>query len=171
MEAVMNDLEARLRNVEARLRAAEDRLEIYRIMSSYGPAVDSGEGQTAARLWSEDGVYDAQVGTWTGRDAIAGMVAGPAHQGYISEGCAHVIGMPLVNINRDAATATCYARLYRREGDGFRVWRVTANRWEFVRGKEGWEVKHRVNRLLDGSEEARAVLRQAVVTKDVAAES
>jgi hypothetical protein len=158
----MGNLEARLAAVEERLQAAEDRLAIYRIMSSYGPAVDSGEGERAGRLWTEDGVYDAQVGSWTGRAAIAGMVASAAHQGYIHEGCAHVIGMPLVTIDGDAATATCYARLYRREGDGFRVWRVTASRWEFVRREAGWEISHRINRLLDGSEDARALLRRAV---------
>lgn len=161
----MADLEQRIRALEERLRILEDQFALLQIMSSYGPAVDSGAGEFAAALWTTDGVYDAQVGSWKGREAIAGMVAGAMHQNLIQNGCAHVIGMPLITIDRDQAVATCYARLYRRELDGFKVWRVTANRWEFERSSGRWEVTHRVNRLLDGNEDARQLLRQGLTSK------
>ena len=46
---------------------------------------------------------------------------------------------------------------------GFRAHRVGANRWDLVRTKQGWKVKHRVSRPLDGSEPARKILRQGLV--------
>ncbi|HEY7243079.1 MAG TPA: nuclear transport factor 2 family protein [Xanthobacteraceae bacterium] len=46
--------------------------------------------------------------------------------------------------------------------NGFRIHRMTANRWDLVRTPEGWRIKHRTLRQLDGSEPARAILRQAI---------
>ena len=45
---------------------------------------------------------------------------------------------------------------------GFRVHRVGANRWELTRTPQGWKVKRRTLRPLDGSEPAREVLRGAL---------
>ena len=39
--------------LKERISLIEDRLEIYNVISKYGPAVDSGSLQTAAELWSE----------------------------------------------------------------------------------------------------------------------
>jgi hypothetical protein len=156
----MSDLEARLRALEAEVARLRDQLEIYQLVTSYGPAVDAGLARRASELWTEDGTYDAQVGSWTGRSAIAGMVDGATHQGLIHSGCAHVIGMPHIRVEGDSAVVTCYARLYRHDpaADGFRVWRLTANRWELTRTSEGWRIRSRVNRQLDGSQEARDLL-------------
>jgi hypothetical protein len=73
-----------------------------------------------------------------------------------------VIGLPHIVLDGDTAVATSYSRLYRRDGDNFRVWRVGANRWEFVRTADGWRVKNRVNRVLNGGEEPRALLRSGI---------
>jgi hypothetical protein len=45
---------------------------------------------------------------------------------------------------------------------GFRIHRMTANRWDLVRTPQGWKIEHRTLRQLDGSEPARAILRQAI---------
>ena len=45
---------------------------------------------------------------------------------------------------------------------GFRIHRMTANRWELVRTPQGWRIKHRTLRQLDGSEPARGILAQAI---------
>ena len=45
---------------------------------------------------------------------------------------------------------------------GFRVHRVAANRWELVRTDDGWKIKRRTVRTLDGTEPAREVLRGAL---------
>ena len=45
---------------------------------------------------------------------------------------------------------------------GFHVHRVSANRWEFVRTEEGWKIKRRTLRPLDGTEPARKILSGAL---------
>jgi len=140
-----------------RLRAVEDLLAIQQTITRYGPAVDAGAADEVAALWTEDGRYDAGVGAWTGREAIAGMVRGPMHQGYITGGAGHVLSNPHVMIDGDRAVALGHAQLLLRDdaADGFAVWRLTANRWELERTPEGWRVADRVNRQLDGDAGAR----------------
>jgi hypothetical protein len=48
-------------------------------------------------------------------------------------------------------------------GRGFHIHRVSANRWDFVRTAEGWKIKSRTLRPLDGTPEAREILRGALV--------
>jgi hypothetical protein len=156
------DLEATVRELEARVRLLEDRLEIARLMATYGPAVDSGSSTVTGALWADDGVYDSGVGTWTGPDGIGGMVQGEMHQSIIHGGSAHVISAPLITIDGDTAVSICYAQLLRWDGDAFRVWRTTANRWEWRREPDGWRITYRVNRMLDGSEEPRELFRRGV---------
>jgi hypothetical protein len=160
-------LEALLRRIDAqeqRVRLLEDHVAIYQLLAGYGPAVDAGASEIAASRWSEAGSYDAQVGEWVGREAIAGMVEGDFHQLLISSGCAHVLSMPYVVVDGDRAVATSHGRLYRRDEltDSFRVWRVTATRWELIRSEGGWLVERRVNKLLDGDAEARHLLERGV---------
>jgi hypothetical protein len=175
----MEDLESRMLALEKRVRQLEDQLQLYQIMSAYGPLVDSGDAEATAALWTEDGIYDWGGGSGPSGSGvkegpqgaahnsaeIAAMVRGEYHQAIIKGGAAHVIGLPHVAIDGDTAVGTSYSRLYRRDGDNFRVWRVGANRWEFVRTKEGWRVKKRVNRLLTGEEEPRQMLRSGIRRK------
>ena len=169
----MDDQDARFRALEARIRHLEDQVQLYQIMSAYGPLVDSGDAEATAALWTEDGIYDwgggadstaagvteGPQGAASGGAQIAAMVRGDYHQAIIKGGAAHVMGLPHVAIDGDEAVAISYSRLYRRDGDSFRVWRAGANRWEFVRTPAGWRVKRRINRLLDGQEEGRRLLR------------
>jgi len=157
-----DELLARFDSLERRVRELEDHVALYQLMMGYGPAVDAGESELAAARWTPSGVYDAQVGAWEGREAIAGMVEGEMHQSIIRGGSAHVTAMPYVVIDGDRAVATAYAQLCRAAGDDFRLWRVTATRWEFARTVDGWRVQRRVNRLLDGDPEAQALLREGV---------
>jgi uncharacterized protein (TIGR02246 family) len=162
----MPDTEARIAALEQRLQLLEDRLAIMQLMSTYGPAVDSGASEAVASLFTEGGTYDSGVGAWTGRDAIASMVEGEMHRSLMAEGCAHVMAMPMVEVIGDSATAYGYSRLYVRQNDSdsFRVWRVSATRWEFQRAAGRWCVKRRLNRLLDGREDARALFREALAS-------
>jgi uncharacterized protein (TIGR02246 family) len=147
--------------VLARLRRLEDEQEIVRLISSYGPAVDSGHSERAAAIWTESGVYDTDSAVWRGRAEIAAMVESAAHQQLIAQGAAHVVGVPHVHLSGDRAVATCYSRVFRHVAGEFEVWRVAVNRWELVRTEEGWRTAYRTNRLLNGSEEARALLGRA----------
>jgi SnoaL-like domain len=178
----VSDTEQRLAALEAKLHALEDQVALYQLMSAYGPLVDSGDAEATAALWTEDGVYDwgggpsstpnapapgtpvkeGPAGAAYSQAAIADMVRGPYHQEIIQTGAGHVIGLPHLKIDGDTAVGTSYSRLYRRDGDNFRTWRVGANRWEFVRTPDGWRVKQRINRVLNGDAEARELLRRGV---------
>jgi len=158
----MTDLEAVVNELQARVQRLDDQAAIYQLIANYGPAADSGWSEMAASLWTEDGIYDAQVGAWQGREAIAAMISGETHRKYILEGCAHILTMPYITIDGDTAVATCYGQLMRNDGDNFRVWRVTATRWELHRDADGWRIANRVNKLLDGDPAARELLRQGI---------
>jgi len=158
----MGELEDRIGQLEARLGALEDQVALYQLVASYGPAVDSGSAEEAAAIWVEDGTYDTIPRPLEGRDDIAAMVRSDGHQSLIHNGCAHVMALPHLRLDGDRAVATGYSRVYLRDGDGFRVWRASSNRWEFVRTPEGWRATSRVNRALDGAEDARQILRDGV---------
>lgn len=155
----MTSLEDRLAALEARTRHLEDQLAITQLLAAYGPAVDSLSGDDAAALWVEDGTYEAGEYVFAGRAALAGLVDIANHRAWVAQGCAHVVGLPLVAIDGDTAVARGYSRVYIHEGGQWRIHRASANRWELRRTPEGWKVVHRVNRLLDGDEGARELLR------------
>lgn len=158
----MSDLEETVRRLEDRVRQLEDQVELYQLISSYGPAVDSGSADQVAAIWTEDGTYDTIPAPLIGRDGIRAMVRSDGHQSLIANGCAHVMALPHVKVDGDQAVATGYSRVYLHDGDGFKVWRASSNRWEFVRTPEGWRAVSRVNRALDGAEDAKQILRDGV---------
>jgi hypothetical protein len=166
------------RSVEERIRAIEDRLEIYNIIASHPPSADIGGDEHIAASWVEDGVFDRGEDPTRGRAAIAEQVLSPGHQAAIARGLAHFTGLPHVAISGDTAVVTSYLQIVvpQTQGDpvevpnhgsskGFRIHRMTANRWELVRTPQGWKIKHRTLRQLDGSEPARSILRQAIATR------
>jgi hypothetical protein len=154
----MATIDERFAALERRIALLEDQVAIYQLMATYGPAADSGSTEHAISLWTEDGIYDLHSRVMTGRGEIAQELEGEWHQGLIAQGSGHIVSMPHVVIDGDAAVATCHSRLYRREGEGYRVISCSANRWEFARGPQGWRVTRRVSRQLDGSAQSHAVL-------------
>jgi len=50
--------EDRMEAIEARLQILEDEIAISRLLSSYGPAVDSGKSGPTADLYAQDGTFD-----------------------------------------------------------------------------------------------------------------
>ena len=160
------------KTLEQRLRLIEDRLEIYNLIASHPPSADTGAGDYTASVWTEDGVFDrgAEFARPTGRAAIAGGSSNPEHHRAI----AHFAGLPYVRISGDTAFAISYLQILvpdrvgplfdvpnHGSSRGFHVHRVSANRWEFVRTDEGWKIKRRTLRPLDGGEPAREILRGA----------
>ncbi len=78
-------------------------------------------------------------------------------------------------LDGDAAYVTSYLQILHPDalGDdrelpnhgysrGFRIHRVVANRWTLTRTPEGWKIKSRKLRPLDGSGPARDILEQAL---------
>lgn len=144
---------------ERRLQALEDRAAIANLIASYGPLADSGNAQALAKLWTRDGEYSVGgYGTAKGHAAIAALIQGDTHQQLMGQGCAHVLSPHTITISGNEAEARGYSTVFRRAGDSYEAWRVSANRWRFVRTVAGWRVTSRENAPLDGAEAARAIL-------------
>ena len=156
-------VEARLEALEKRLRAAEDQLEIIRLINSYGPLVDSGESRPAAELWIEGGIYD--IGgrhRVPAHDDIAAIYDSEGHREMINAGCAHLTATPRITVHGDTAEAVAYSFVIRREDDRWFVWRAAINHWDLVRTADGWRIRERCNRVVDGSKESRDTMRRVL---------
>lgn len=149
-----------IRDLIERVTYLEDRQAIVDLMTSYGPAIDSGDADAVARVWTSDGEYDVDTGVMRGHDEIVEMVRGEMHQGFVQAGCAHVVEPGCVVVDGDTAVATCKSLLVMRDEreNGFTVLRATANRWEMVKSDGRWKCRRRIGRLLDGRPEARRLL-------------
>lgn len=161
--------------LENRLRAVEDTLAIYHLIASHPPAADTGTDGYYRGAFATDGTIDLGGGKGAnGNEAIAAIVKTPEHQAAIAGGLCHFAGLPRVELNGDTAVATSYLQIITPDREagprelsghgkssGFRIHRVGANRWELKRGKDGWKVTRRTLRPLDGTDDARALLRRA----------
>ena len=170
------------RTIEDRLRAIEDRLDSLNLIASHPPSADSGADYFTRQVYTEDGVIDLGGGkAANGNDEVAAMVKTPGHQAAIAGGLAHFCGLPRIDIDGDTATVTSYLQIITPHPDaaphevpnhgttkGFRIHRVGANRWELVRTAEGWKIKRRTLRPLDGTEPARELLRGALTSYETA---
>ena len=145
-----------LQTFEDRLRALEDREAIRNLIASYGPGADCGDTEVVAAIWAEDGSYsvgdmvDAQ-----GRSEIAALMTSDLHKSLMAEGCAHVLGPVVIDLENNTAVARGHSVVFRHTGSGFEAWRVSANRWELERKSFGWRVVRRENALLNGQDAAR----------------
>jgi SnoaL-like domain len=159
---------------EERIRLIEDRHAIYDLIASHPPSADTGASDYTRSVWTEDGVFDRgdEFDKPTGPAAIAATSASSEHRRAIEQGIAHFAGLPYVRVAGDTAFAISYIQILvpDRVGSvfevpnhgatrGFHVHRVAANRWDFVRTAEGWRIKRRRLRSLDGSPAAREILR------------
>lgn len=157
------EVEDRLAALEAGLQIERDHREIRQIIAAYGPMVDTADRIERARLlamlWTEDGVYDiGGVRACHGREEIARVFA-EQHFTQVAEGVCHVMGLPVVTLAGDSATALNYSCVFRHDRSGaFYPWRVSANRWDFVRQKGAWLIRKRTNRLMTGDPQALALL-------------
>lgn len=157
--SIPTDDRTRLAALEARLAELEDREAIRNLVASYGPLADSGDAAGVAALWAEDGVYAVGgFGENAGREAVAALIRAPFHQQLMQDGCAHTLGPVYIRIDGGRALAIGYSVVFRRAGEGFEAWRVSANRWELEKREGRWQVSRRRNALLDGDAAARALL-------------
>lgn len=157
-------VEERLAALEDRLRAAEDQLEIIRLLNTYGPAVDSGASKEAAALWIEGGAYDAGgVTRFVAPKDLIDMYDGDGHQDLIHTGATHLTATPRITLRGDTAEAVAYSYVMKKENDRWFIWRAAANHWSLVRTPEGWRIKERYNRVIDGSKASHETLRRGVV--------
>jgi ketosteroid isomerase-like protein len=157
----LEELRATVDRLAAKVRALEDQAEIAQLVAQYGPAVDSGSGDAAAALWTEDGTFDALPHLrMRGQGDIAAMVHGAGHQSLIHAGCGHILTAPHIVVDGDKASGRGYAFHVRWDPDAGRFWlfRVSANTWRWVRTARGWRISERINANLDGTPEHRDML-------------
>jgi hypothetical protein len=162
--------------IEDRVRAIEDRLEIYNLIASHPPSADTAAHNYIRSIFVEDAVLDlGGTKTASGAQAISEMPQRPEHHQAIKGGLAHFAGLPHVTIDGDRAVVTSYLQILAPHPTadeievpahgatrGYRIHRVGANRWELVRTPQGWKIRRRSYRTLDGSEPALDILRQAL---------
>lgn len=154
-------VEERLAALEARLQAAEDELAIMRLLASYGPLVDSGQSEAAAAMWIAGGTYDYSGGAVAhAPDGLIAAYEGPEHQGLIADGCSHLTAPPRITLLGDRAEALAYSYVARRRDGEWFLYRAAINRWQLVRTPAGWRIENRTNRLLEGTEDSYAVMRE-----------
>ncbi len=164
------------RSIEDRLRAVEDKLEILNLIASHPPAADTGADYYTKQSFVEDGMIDLGGGKGArGNETIAAGQRSPGHLAAIAGGLAHFAGLPRIELNGDEAVATSYLQILTPHptaqphevpnhgvSKGYRIHRVGANRWELVRTNDGWKIRKRTLRSLDGTEPAREILRSAL---------
>jgi hypothetical protein len=173
----MNEQATHDRTLDQRLRAVEDKLEILNLIASHPPSADTAADYFAVQAYTEDAVFDrgANLSGAKNNKEIAGMMQVPEHQAAIRGGLAHFAGLPHIALDGDTAVVTSYLQILTPNAaaepvevpnhgasKGFRIHRVGANRWELVRTPQGWKIKSRMLRSLDGSEPARELLRGAL---------
>jgi uncharacterized protein (TIGR02246 family) len=148
-------------DLAARLRRLEDDRDIRQLIASYGPAVDAGDPDAAARLWATDGVYDVDGWRMESRADVHAMISSEAHQKLVAKGCCHFLGPCVVTLADDEAVAVCESLVLIREGSEkgvYRVWRATAHHFALRRIDDRWQITTRTSRVLDGNPDAHALL-------------
>jgi SnoaL-like domain len=164
------------RTIEDRLRAIEDRLEIYNLIASHPPSADTGADYYTRVAYIDDGELDLGRGAPVrGNEAIAAITKTAPHQAAIAGGLAHVAGLPRIELDGDCATVTSYLQILTPHptdaphevpnhgtSTGFRIHRVAANRWDLERTNDGWKIRRRTVRTIDGTEPPREILRGAL---------
>lgn len=161
-------IEQRLAAMEARLQAAEDRLAILDLLNTYGPLVDSAEGEAAAELWEEGGsyafVYEGELKHLRAPEELAPMYGWPGHLDLVKTGVSHFTGTPRIMLDGDRAKAVGYSFVVLRnaDGEGWKVWRAAVNRWLLKRTDAGWKITERRSIPLDGSELSLSTMKEVM---------
>jgi hypothetical protein len=164
--AAGSSLDNRVSALEERLQQLQDQVDVYQLMSTYGPCADSGSGDVIETLFASDAEYITGIDgfNYSSAEEIRKMIESePTHRELMEMGCAHMMTMPVVKVRGDRAVALCHGQLFRHQGDEFQVWRTSATRWDFVRTSEGWKIAKRRNKLLDGNTDAQLLFREALL--------
>jgi len=156
----LQDLIASMAALRERVQRLEDEREVTRLATRYGFAVDLGDADATAALYTADTEIDVGPGSqFRGTEGVRSLVTGERHQAILGR-CAHTLGPLSVRVDGDRAVATGYVRVYVADPDGdeAKLWRMSFTRLELVREESGWRIARRTSRTL-GSERAPELLR------------
>jgi ketosteroid isomerase-like protein len=145
--------------LERRVQRLEDERAVHRTLVRYGFAVDSGDADATAALYTHDCVIEVDFDggrTFRGHEGARGLVDDETHQSLLPN-CAHLIGPVSIEVDGDHAIATGYATVVRRAGDDFAIWREGCGRWELLRQDGVWRISRRTS-IAVGSEAAQELL-------------
>ena len=143
--------------VEERLQAVEDRLEIYNVISAYGPAVDGCNVEGMGQVYAVHGIYDVRDNQYMdGLSEIRDMMNGKGHRSLTGNGAAHIGTLPHVELQGDRAIATNYSIILGRDRDRQpQMLRLNISRIYLSRGPDGWRIDRRIIDPLDGRQSSR----------------
>ena len=141
-----------------RIQRLEDEREVTLVLTRYGFAVDVGDADACAALYTDDTVIDLGPGSrFQGTDGARQLVLDERHQAIVGR-CAHTMGPFVVDVDvaGDRATATGYVRVYVSDPDmrNPRLWRIGYTAFELVRAGATWRIATRRSRSLGGDEGA-----------------
>lgn len=161
----MDDLNATVAELLTRVQRLEDERAITRVLTRYGFAVDIGDADATAALYTDDTVIDLGLTSqFRGTEGARQLVLDERHQAIVGR-CAHTMGPFVVDIDVDGdrATATGYVRVYISDEDmrNPRLWRIGYTKLELVRDGATWRIATRLSRSL-GAEAGAELLRDGL---------
>jgi ketosteroid isomerase-like protein len=161
----VDDTAAVIADLLARVRQLEDEREITRVLTRYGFAVDVGDADAAAALYTDDTVIDlGPTSQFSGLDGARRLVLDERHQQIVGR-CAHTMGPFVVDVDveGDRAIATGYVRVYVSDEDmrNPRLWRLGTTTFELRREGSSWRIAHRLSRSV-GADDGAALLRRGL---------
>jgi ketosteroid isomerase-like protein len=160
-----DDPRAAIELLAARVQRLEDECEISRVLTRYGFAVDIGDADATAALYTDDTVIDLGPGsTFSGVEGARQLVLDERHQAIVGR-CAHTMGpfVTDIDVTGDRATAIGYVRVYISDPDmrNPRLWRIGYSRLDLVRSGNSWRIANRLSRSL-AADDAAEVLRDGL---------
>ena len=164
----MADQDDVVADLVARVRRLEDERAIVDVLTRYGFAVDVGDADATAALYTPDTVIDlGPTSQFTGTEGAKQLVRDERHQAIVGR-CAHTMGPFVVDVDIDGdhATAVGYVRVYISDPDmrNPRLWRIGYTRFEMRRQGSTWQIATRVSRSV-GGEDGAEVLRDGLVPR------
>lgn len=161
-----NDLAKKLEKLEERLELLEDHEKIRECLARYSYNADLGRSEEYVDNYTPDGVIDLGPEVkWSGKEELMDFIANPEGGHKAIEGrCMHTSLDFFIRVNGLKAWAEGYSVVFYKEGeeelDGYRVFSIGFNHWEFEKTGDRWFLKNRYRRPLGGNEWGGKVIQE-----------
>lgn len=132
-------------SLDARVRRLEDLLEIQQIFIDYGLALDAGDFDRYAALFSEEGTINlGPMGKATGRSAIKQLME-RTMEGRVGQSL-HIVSSPQITIDDSGATAhsqVMWTVVHRDDTGRPRLTMMGRHQDELIRENGRWKIARR----------------------------